>query len=191
MERGDYILRYEENGVYYEIDEIVYDGELSTIQAIQNISESSIYGFEAGIQILLSNNLTFNSQYNYLKGVQSDNISSDLPVRHVSPHFGNAHLIFSNTKTKIDAFIEYNSELPFSNLSQSEIDKPYLYALDSQGNPFSPSWYTLNVRSFHEINDKLSLVATVENITNQLYRSYSSGISAPGINFIFSINYGI
>ena len=76
-------------------------------------------------------------------------------------------------------------------MAQSEIDKPYLYALDSNGNPYSPAWYTLNLRSIYNISDKISITTALENITNKLYRPYSSGISAPGTNFIFAINYNL
>jgi len=47
----------------------------------------------------------------------------------------------------------------------------------------------LNLRSIYNISDKISMTAAIENITNKLYRPYSSGISAPGTNFIFAINY--
>ena len=73
----------------------------------------------------------------------------------------------------------------------NKIDKPYLYALDSNGNPYSPAWYTVNLRSRYKISEGLVIVASIENITNKLYRPYSSGISAPGINFIFAINYNL
>ena len=38
-------------------------------------------------------------------------------------------------------------------------------------------------------SEMLNINFTIENITNRLYRPYSSGISAPGLNFIFSVNY--
>jgi hemoglobin/transferrin/lactoferrin receptor protein len=36
-------------------------------------------------------------------------------------------------------------------------------------------------------NEKLLLTTGVENITDQRYRTYSSGIVAPGINFIMAL----
>ena len=173
------------------INEIIYNDELSDIYAIQNGSKSWIYGFETGLKINISENFNFKTQYNYINGEQRGDLDGDssMSVRHVSPHFGNAHFMYSKLKTKIDLFLNYNSELPFSKLSSSERDKPYLYALDKYGNPYSPAWYTLNLRALYELDENFLFTASLENISNKLYRPYSSGISAPGTNFIFSINY--
>ena len=174
------------------INQIIYHGELSDIYAIQNASKSWLYGFETGLKINLSDNFDFKTQYNYLNGEQRDmNGAANLPVRHVSPHFGNVHFIYSKNKTKIDLFFNYNSKLSFSQLSNSERDKPYLYATDQNGNPYSPSWHTFNLRTLYELNKNFQFTASIENISNKLYRPYSSGISAPGINFIFSVNYSL
>ena len=174
------------------INQINYHGELSDIYAIQNTSKSWLYGFETGLKINLSDNFDFKTQYNYLNGEQRDmDGAANLPVRHVSPHFGNIHFIYSKNKTKVDLFFNYNSELSFSQLSNSERDKPYLYARDENGNPYSPSWYTLNLRTLYELDKNFQFTASIENISNKLYRPYSSGISAPGINFIFSVNYSL
>ena len=172
------------------INQIIYDGELSDIYAIQNTSKSWLYGFETGLKINLSDNFDFKTQYNYLNGEQRDmEGATNLPVRHVSPHFGNVHFIYSKNKTKVDLFFNYNSKLSFSQLSNSERDKPYLYATDENGNPYSPSWHTFNLRTLYELNKNFQFTASIENISNKLYRPYSSGISAPGLNFIFSVNY--
>ena len=78
------------------INQINYHGELSDIYAIQNTSKSWLYGFETGLKINLSDNFDFKTQYNYLNGEQRDmDGAANLPVRHVSPHFGNIHLIYS------------------------------------------------------------------------------------------------
>ena len=172
------------------INQIIYDGELSDIYAIQNTSKSWLYGFETGLKINLSDSFDFKTQYNYLNGEQRamEGVTNS-PVRHVSPHFGNIHFIYSKNKTKIDLFFNYNSKLSFSQLSNSERLKPYLYATDQNGNPYSPAWHTLNLRALYELDENFLFTVSLENISNKLYRPYSSGISAPGTNFIFSINY--
>ena len=112
-----------------------------------------------------------------------------LPARHIPPNFGNLHLIFKKGKLSFDAFVNFNSEISYNDLAESERAKPYLYALDEDGNPYSPSWITYNLRSKYLLSDKLNFTLSFENISDKLYRPYSSGISAPGLNFIFSVNY--
>ncbi len=170
--------------------EIIYDGELSNVQAIQNASKAWIYGFEVGLKISFSEYFKLTSQYSIVDGTEEDN-GIEVPVRHVAPSFGNTHFIFEKKKFKFDAFLDYNAELSFSQLAPSEIDKAYMYAKDKNGNPYAPSWHTLNFRSQYQINKETSIIATLENITNQRYRPYSSGISAPGTNFILTLKYSL
>jgi hemoglobin/transferrin/lactoferrin receptor protein len=171
--------------------EIIYNGELSNIQAIQNASKAWIYGFEVGMKINFSKTLQLTSQYNVVGGTEEDKDGIEVPIRHVAPNFGNTHFIWTNKKLKIDAFSVYNNTLSFNQLSLSEVNKPYLYAKDKNGNPYSPSWYTLNLRTQYQISDSTSFSASLENITDQRYRTYSSGIAAPGRNLILSIKHSL
>ncbi len=171
------------------LSEIIYDGELSQIQALQNSSKSFIYGIEFGINMFLNKNFRMKSQHNLIAGYELDDLPFGMPVRHIPPNYGNFHLIYNNGDFTIDTYLNYNSKISFNNLAESERAKPYIYALDENGNPYSPSWMTFNVRSKYSFSKMLNINFTVENITNKLYRPYSSGISAPGINFIFSFSY--
>ena len=171
------------------LSEIIYDGELSQIQALQNSSKSFIYGIEFGINMFLNKNFRMKSQHNLIAGYELDDLPFGMPVRHIPPNYGNFHLIYNNGDFTIDTYLNYNSKISFNNLAESERAKPYMYALDENGNPYSPSWMTFNVRSKYSFSKMLNINFTVENITNKLYRPYSSGISAPGLNFIFSLSY--
>ena len=175
----------------YEINgetEIMYDGELSNVQAIQNASKAWIYGFEVGLEVNFSKQLKLKSQYNVIGGTE-DNDGVEEPVRHVAPNFGRTHVIWKKNKLQLDAFVVYNNELSNNQLAASESAKDYIYALDADGNPYAPSWYTLNLRTQYQYNDNLTLTASLENITDQRYRPYSSGISAAGRNLILALKY--
>ncbi|PJB12923.1 MAG: TonB-dependent receptor, partial [Flavobacteriales bacterium CG_4_9_14_3_um_filter_40_17] len=101
--------------------------------------------------------------------------------------FGDAHLIYKLGNFKADFYGIYNAEVSFNNLAPSEIEKPYLYDKDENGNPFAPSWHTLNLRTQYRFNKYFSISADIENLTDRRYRPYSSGITAAGLNFIFSV----
>ena len=112
-----------------------------------------------------------------------------MPVRHVAPLFGNGHLIWSRNKWTLDSYVSYSGKFDFEDLAPSQQNNPDLYALDANGNPFSPSWYTLNISSQFVLSDQWSFTANLENITDQRYRTYSSGISAAGRNLILAATY--
>jgi hemoglobin/transferrin/lactoferrin receptor protein len=170
--------------------QIMYDGELSNVQAIQNASKAWIYGFEVGAEIHFTKKLRLTSQYSITGGTEVED-GIEVPIRHAAPNFGNTHLVWVANKFKIDAFANYNNELSFNQLAPSEIEKDYIYAKDKNGNPFSPSWYTLNIRTQFQISDSTSITASLENMTDQRYKTYSSGIAAAGRNFILALKYSL
>lgn len=170
--------------------EIIYDGELSNIQAIQNASKAWIYGFEVGLKAVITNHIDLTSQYSIIGGTEEEG-AIEVPIRHVAPSFGNTHLVWTSEGVKFDMFLNYNSELSFNQLAPSEVGKDYIYALDANGKPYSPSWYTFNFRAQCQISNSTTLTASLENITDQRYKTYSSGIAAAGRNLILSLKYSL
>lgn len=169
--------------------EIVYNGELSNVQAIQNAAKAYVYGFELGLEAFLDENWSLVSNFTLTEGTEEDDSGVDTPARHVAPTFGDVHLIWQNQKLRADMFLNYNGEISFNNLALSERSKPFIYDTDTNGNPFSPSWYTLNFRSQYQISNAFKATVSLENITDQRYRTYSSGIVAPGLNLILGLGY--
>lgn len=169
--------------------EIEYNGELSNVQAIQNAAKAYVYGFEFGLDVTFTENMSLISNLTFTKGIEEEEEGTDSPGRHVAPTFGDIHLVWKNQKLKTDLFLNYNGEVDFNNLAVSEQSKEYIYAVDANGNPYSPAWYTLNLRSQYAISNALKTTVSIENITNQRYRSYSSGIVAPGTNLILALEY--
>jgi hemoglobin/transferrin/lactoferrin receptor protein len=86
---------------------------------------------------------------------------------------------------EVSAF--YNGEISYEDMAPSEQAKTDIFAKDANGNPYSPSWYTLNMKLAYAFPKNFTLNAGWENVTNQRYRPYSSGIVAAGSNFIFSL----
>ncbi|MGM1054592.1 MAG: TonB-dependent receptor plug domain-containing protein [Bacteroidota bacterium] len=171
------------------VETIEYQGEPSNVQAIQNAASAYVYGFEGGIVINFSPSLLLNSQMTITEGKEElDNGTTD-PLRHAAPLFGNTHLVWKGDKLKLDLFVEYNGQFDNEDLATSEQGKAYLYAIDQNGNPYAPSWYTINFTGQYEISANWQATASLENITDQRYRTYSSGIAAPGRNLILAFKY--
>lgn len=176
------------NGSLNGETELMYNGELSQIQSIQNASKSKTYGFEVGAFFKFSDHLNLKSQYNITGGFDAvNNIQS--PSRHVAPSFGNSHLIWAKNNLKLDVFVNFNGELSNNQLANSEQGKDYIYALDDNNKPFAPSWYTLNLTTQYQVNKNTVITTSLENISDQRYKTYSSGIAAPGRNLIVALKY--
>lgn len=177
--RRDYTL----NGM----DSIMYDGEMSKVQAIQNAAHARVWGLQAGLEIKLPAGFGVISHFNYQKGEEELDDGSVAPLRHAAPWFGISHLTFAVQKLKLDFYAVYNGEISFEDLPPEEKSKAYIYAVDKNGNPYSPGWYTVNFKGMYQITEQLSINTGIENITSQRYRPYSSGITGPGRNFIVAL----
>lgn len=169
--------------------EIMYNGELHNVQAIQNAAKAYVYGFEFGLDAFLTESLSVNANLTLTEGIEEEQDGTDTPGRHVAPTFGDFHIVWKNQKLKTDLFANFNGEISYRDMAMSEKTKDYIYAVDADGNPYSPSWYTLNFRSQYQLSHALKFTANLENFTDQRYRSYSSGIVAPGINLILGVGY--
>jgi len=179
MVRRDYQLNGE--------DSIMYDGEMSKVQAIQNAAVANVFGLQAGIEIKFPAGFSFSTDLNYQIGEEELDDGTISPSRHAAPFFGTSRLSFNTGRLSLQLNTIYQAEKPFDKLPQEEQGKTEIYAKDSDGNPYSPSWYTINLKASYGLTDTFVLGAGVENITDQRYRPYSSGISAPGRNFILSL----
>ncbi|MEN0004560.1 MAG: TonB-dependent receptor, partial [Bacteroidota bacterium] len=168
-------------------DSILYENQPSQVQAIQNAASANVYGVQAGVEVKLPNGFRLATRLNYQVGEEELNDGTRSPSRHAAPFFGLARLNYRKDKLQLQFNIQFSDAVPFEDMPVSEIGKPEIYAQDANGNPFSPSWYTLNFKALYQLEQHFSLSAGLENITDQRYRPYSSGLVAPGRNFILAL----
>jgi len=175
------------NSTLNGLDSIMYDGGLSQVQSIQNAAFARVWGIQADFELKLPAGFVISSRFNYQKGEEELDDGTRSPLRHAAPWFGITRFTYSSNKLKLDLYAAYSGEVPYKNLADEERGKPYMYAIDRNDNPYSPSWYTLNFKTQWKINKTFTISGDIENITDQRYRPYSSGMVAAGINFIFSL----
>jgi hemoglobin/transferrin/lactoferrin receptor protein len=175
--RADYSL----NG----LSQIEYDGILSRIQALQNVSSIRVYGFQAALAIRLNAKWRLSSTANFQEGKdRAPGQQGTYRPAHVMPFFGNTALRFSAGKFKAEMYAEYNAAVLYRAMPLTERADEHLYVPDHNGRPYAPSWYTINLKSSLKVNQYLTLDLGIENIADKRYRPFSSGITAPGRNFI-------
>ena len=164
-------------------DSIYYDGVLSQVHKLVNAEKAHVYGLNTKLSLALPFNLNFESVLNFTEGEDQNG----RPLRHVSPLFGQTSLEYTQNKLRGSVYAKYNGEISNHELAPSEQSKTHMYALNDQVEPYSPSWWTLNLKISYRINESLSFNVGAENILDVRYRPYSSGIAAPGRNLIFAL----
>ena len=180
MVRRDYTL----NGM----DSIVYDGELSQVQAIQNAAQATVYGLQAGMDARWPSGFGCSADLNFQIGEEELDDGTTSPLRHAAPFFGTARLSYRHEALELMLYGLYNAQVNYDDLPEEEKSKTEIYAVDEDGNPFSPTWATLNFKANYKLNEFFTIGAGLENITDVRYRPYSSGIAAAGRNFILSLH---
>lgn len=168
-------------------DSVLFDGGLRKVFAIQNAAYASVYGFHAGFELKLPSGFGLSSRYNYQLGNEEMDSGEISRSRHAAPAFGKTTLSYTYGKLNMQIYAMYSAGVDFNNLNEEERQKRFIYAQDENGNPYSPSWYTLNFKAMYQFHNNFSLSAGLENITDLQYRTYSSGLVAPGRNFIISL----
>ncbi len=159
--------------------QIIYDGLLSDVFAEVNVGEAFIWGFSLALKAKLNKWLSFRTIYNYIEG---EDTIENLPIRHVSPSFGQASLIYIADKLTSSFSINYQGGIAFEDLAPSEQNKTHLYTTDG-----ALAWYTLNLSNSYQLNENFTINFNLENILDTHYRAYSSGISAPGFNAVIAL----
>ncbi len=165
-------------------DSLLYNGQMLEIQSLVNSDLGEIYGAEFSLEARFLHRFKFRSSFNIIAGQTSDGQA----LRHVSPWFGNTAIDFHYRRFRAQVYSNYNLELSADKLAFSEVNKAYLYAKDNNGLPYSPAWSTVNLKTGFYFSSSMKLNIGLENIFNKRYRTYSSGLTAPGRNFILSIN---
>ena len=168
-----------------------YGGEECIVQALQNAAEAQVWGVQLAIDSRFARCFYANAHVNWQRGFEELDNGEVSPSRHVAPLYGRVALGFDNSKLCVEAYTTFQGECDASSMPQEEKEKTEIYALNANGEAYSPAWMTLNFRVSYKMLKGLSLNVTVENITNVRYRPYSCGISAPGRNVTISVTYGL
>lgn len=162
-------------------DSIVYNGVLSEVKSTVNKGEAFIYGATGGLHADVTKSFIVYSTLTYTFGrIKTDTV--DYPLDHIPPMFGKTGMQLNRKKISGDMFIMYNGAKTSKNYNLQGEDNQ-MYSLNSVKG-FIPAWITLNARAGYQFNKILQLQLAVENILDQNYRYFASGLSAPGRNLI-------
>lgn len=166
-------------------DSAMYNGSMTKVKATQNADNAYIYGVSAGVQFDFNERVSFKSVLNYTYGRYiSSNLDTVIPLDHIAPLFGQTSLTYKAKGFDGEFFIRYNGKKSLADYSPSGEDNLQYATVNGM-----PAWFTLNIRLGANLTKNLRLNAACENLTDNRYRAFASGINAPGRNFIMSLRY--
>jgi len=161
-------------------DSIEYDGIMCKVMSTTNAGSAYVYGFQGSLLAQVTRSFSILSNITYTIG--RVNNPDDMPLDHIPPVFGMTSFRLEMKKFKGEFYVMYNGWKRISQYSPGGEDN------ETYATPWgTPSWYTLNLKLSYQIIKYLNIEVGAENILNEHYRKFASGISSPGRNIIAAL----
>ena len=162
-------------------DSLLYDGEWLPLFANTNSQEAYIYGYS--IQGVWKINTQWSTKHSCTYTFGKDKTAGH-QLDHIPPFYGKSQIDWQSvrSKSKASIYVSYNTWKHIEDYSPNGSDNPEEATEDG-----TPAWWTLNMNYSVPINEKISAQLNIENVLDIHYKTYSSGISAPGRNIIVTL----
>jgi len=184
-------------------DSILFNNVKSQVQASQNVNNARLYGLNIGVNGTFLKNFNFKSSFAFTNGryktdeailssiyekqpngnytLVKRNVKSK-PLDHIPPVIGKTSLGYKYKKYDAELYALYNGWKYLDNYNADGEDNAQYATVDG-----IPSWATANFKASVMLKKYLQLQLGVENIFDKNYRSFASGFSGPGRNFIIAV----
>lgn len=163
-------------------DSVMYDGQLTPVVANQNKAGAYIYGFQGSAVIEPVKDLSLYSHITYTFGRYKGADGLEVPMDHIPPVFGKTGIRYKYSKLHTDLYAIYNGWKYLEDYNPAGEDN--LQYATAYG---MPAWMTFNVSAYFTFNKNIQAQVAVENILDQNYRVFSSGISGAGRNLVLKL----
>ncbi len=183
---------YRDNFSLNGVSTILYDGEIGNLVANQNRGTAYVFGYTANYQGRITDKFNTSGFITYTKGRTND---TDEPLSSIPPLFGQFDVNYNDENFQLGASLRFNSKKDISDFNITEgIDNHDLTPIvnpnatnDVDKFYGSPSWMTLGLNSSYAFNEHWRVQGMIQNLFDEHYREFASGVSAPGRNFSFAL----
>lgn len=160
----------------------ITQGDTLNVVANQNLEKALIYGLSVNATAEFSQVLSATSSINWTRGRQLFDNEDAVPLGHIPPMYGTTELIYENDRFQGRLSVRYNGFKSIDAFGGS-VDNPEFATPEG-----SLAWTTFNTYFSYKFSKNLSLSAAVENVFDIHYRTFSSGVSAPGRNVLLTLS---
>ena len=169
---------------------IIYNNEEVTTIANKNLGNRFIHGFSIDGYNNINRSLKINYSLTYTKGDKNEIYG---PLPSISPVFGSFSLNYIKNDLTIRAIYKYSDSKDPSEYSlggEDGLDEtPYLIDQNGLKNFLgTPKWSDFSIYASKKISSNSTLRLGITNIFDIHYRTFASGISAPGRSFQAGLN---
>lgn len=166
-------------------DSLLWDGAMTRIYQMVNISSATIFGYYGNARIHVWKDIWANGSYTFTQGrfMKLEN-SDDEPLDHIPPVFGQLALRYNASEV-----IFYEAQYLFNG---RKLAKDYSSSGEDNANQNppggNPQWGIYNIRMGYQ-RKGLMLQLSTENLLDLRYRYFASGVTASGRSVNLSAGY--
>jgi hemoglobin/transferrin/lactoferrin receptor protein len=175
----------------------LFDGAEGYAVNNQNKGNAYITGYTANYLGKISNTWNTSGFITYTKGRSYD---THEPMSSIPPLFGQFSVNYTGNKIELGAALRFNSKkdiedfnftegidnhelTPVVDASITDVDKTN-YSNKYYG---SPSWVTLGLNGSYKISERFYVQARLDNLLDEHYIEFASGVASPGRNLSLSL----
>lgn len=161
---------------------IEFEGQPSVITANQNQQQAYVRGINLEANAYLSGGWRLQGTYTNTIGRIVDENGATSPLDHIPPVYGKLSAQWQYKHLQAEFFSLYNGWKRLEDYRLNAEDN------ESGATPEGmPAWYTLNLRTSYAFSKYLTIQVAAENLLDTNYRTFASGVSASGRNFMVAI----
>lgn len=178
-------------------------GQLLRAQTNVNAESARVYGADLVVRYVVTNGWTLETDLHYLRGRREQQVFADqtltLPQDHIPPPYGSTRLSWSDTKWTVGLRFRYQLAKRLEDYAVSEVivggdellfdrrgtaDNLELTPFLNDESRFAGSfgWWTANLSAEYAPGERWSFRLKADNLLDKHYRTFASGVSAPGID---------
>ena len=164
---------------------ILYNGEEVTTIANKNLGNRFIHGYSIDGFSYFSRSLKLNGSLSYVKGDENETYG---PMPSISPIFGTISGEYTKDKIKISALYKFSGDKnpkDYSLGGEDGLEETPVITENSNGVIYAgtPKWSDFSIYTNYDISEDVKIRIALTNIFDNHYRTFASGISAPGRSF--------
>ena len=173
------------------IQQVEFDGEFGNAVNNQNKGTAYILGYTINYLGKISKTINTSGFVTYTKGRTYD---TEEPMSSIPPLFGQFEVNYKKEKLALGAEFRFNSKKDIEDFNFTEgIDNhdltPIVNANATNDEDIyfgSPSWMTFGLNGSFDVSTNFSVQARLDNIFDEHYIEFASGVSSPGRNLSVS-----
>ena len=162
----------------------VSSGDVYRVQVNTNADEGEIRGLGFKADFTVGKNFSLEGRTTFTQGISFDADGVETPLAHIPPVYGQGVMKYVMGKYTLRGTYRYNGLKAWEDYAPAGSSDNEDLAIEGVG---TPAWSTVDFHVEAQLNKKLRLQGGIENIADLHYRPFSSGVSAPGRNFIVSL----